>query len=182
MARTKRPRAPSTGGSCDSDQTALDRVAKSKTSNELAESLVEAHLEGHLQRKRLHMFEKGRLNQDLERCLKANLETLKKRMHRGEETVEFCFAHTYHEYEPNQEDVRAALPPELKALSELQWLGSARLLATKVFTVTVTGVSRAHTTKRDWVIGIEVDKDYLQDARATALNAALERGDAVEKE
>jgi hypothetical protein len=177
MARTKRPRTPSTGGRDI-------QLASSLTSNELAESLVEAHLNGFLGRKRVYAFEKRRLNQDLERCLKTNWETLKKRMNKGEETVEFCFEHNYYEYEPSEDEVREALPPDLKALSSLQWARSADCNAL-AFRVTVTGVRRplpASTNKRDWVIGIEVDRDYLADARAAALTAALERGEDVEEE
>ena len=152
--------------------------------NELAESLVEAHLNGFLGRKRVYAFEKRRLNQDLERCLKDNLEFLKKRMSNGEETVEFCFQHNYHEYEPSEEEVRAALPPDLKALSDLEWAPSADKTE-PIFKVTVTGVRRPlpdNTNRRDWVIGIEIDSDYFADARATVLNAALERGEDVEEE
>lgn len=172
MARTKRPRAPSKGGRDPNQGIAFP------SHNELAESLVEAHLEGFLGRKRLHAYEKGRMNQDLERCLQTNWETLKKRMNKGEETVEFCFEHNYHEYEPNEAEVREALPPELKALSNWQWIHSGE----PAFKVTVTGVGRGQTSIRDWVIGIEADKDYLADIRATALNAALERGEDVEEE
>jgi len=180
MARTKRPRVSSTGGRNDPSVT-----RSSNARNELAESLLEAHVQGFLGRKRVHAFEKSRLNEDLERCLKDNWETLKKRMDQGEETVEFCFQHKYHEYEPSEEDVRAALPPDLKALPDLQWTHSVELCAAKVFTVTVTGVRRslpARTGTRDWVIGIEVNGDYLTDARAAALAAAVERGEDVEEE
>ena len=177
MARTKRPRAPSTGGR---DVP----LASPPPCNELAESLVEAHVNGFIGRKRVHAYEKGHLDQDLVRRLKANWETLKKRMNKGEETVEFCFQHNYHEYEPSEDEVREALPPDLKALSSLQWAPSADCTAL-AFRVTVTGVRRplpASTNKRDWVIGIEVDRDYLAAARAAALTAALERGEDVEEE
>ena len=159
-------------------------MASSPPLNELAESLVKAHLNGFLGRKRVYAFEKRRLNQDLERCPKANWETLKKRMEKGEETVEFCFQHNYHEYEPSEDEVREALPPDLKALPSLQWTRSADCTEL-AFRVTVTGMPRhllASTNKRDWVIGIEVNGDYLADARASALTAALERGEDVEEE
>jgi len=178
MARTKRPRGPSTGAHIDPLGTLF-----SNARNELAESLLEAHLEGFLGRKRVHSLEKSRLNQDLDRCLKANWETLKKRMNQGEETVEFCFQHNYHEYEPSQEEVQAALPPDLQALPNMEWAHSAD--RTKpIFTVTVTSVQRslpAARGKRDWVIGIEVNGDYLTDVRAAALTAALKHGDNVEE-
>ena len=175
MARTKRPRTPSTGGR-------NDPLPSFPARNELAKTLVEAHLEGFLGRKRVHAFKKARLNQDLERCLKANWETLKKRMNQGEETVEFCFKHNYHEYEPSKEEVQAALPPDLKVLSDLEWAPSADQTE-PIFKVTVTGVRQwRETVERDWVIGIEVDGDYLANARNKALTAALERGDDVERE
>ena len=150
--------------------------------NELAKTLVEEHLEGFLGRKRVHAFEKSRLKQDLERCLKDNLEFLKKRMNQGEETVEFCFKHNYHEYEPTKEEVRAALPPDLQALSDLKWAPSVNKTE-PIFKVTVTGVRQwRDTVESDWVIGIEIDRNYFADARNKALNAALERGDCVERE
>jgi len=180
MARTKRPRTPSKRAS----PTPEKPTRFSNARNELAESLLEAHREGFLGRKRVHAYEKSLLSEHLERCLKANWETLKKRMNQGEETVAFCFQHKYHEYEPSEEDVRAALPPDLKALSDLQWTRSADCTE-KIFTVAVTGVQRslpARTGTRDWVIGIQVNGDYLTNVRAAALTAALERGEDVEEE
>ena len=143
----------------------------------LADRLVGAHLEGYLGRKRVYTFEKGHLKRDLQRCLDNCLELLAKRMHKGDETVEFCFQPTYSRYVPSREDVLAALPPELKALEEdVEWPerdGSP-------FTITVTSVGDTGTRNESWVIGIEVDKHYLAESRKAALDAALEESENVE--
>lgn len=143
----------------------------------LADRLVRAHIEGYLGRKRVYMFEKEHLKRDLQRSLDKGLELLTKRMHQGDETVEFCFQPIYSLYVPSREDVLAALPPELKALEEdVEWPerdGSP-------FTITVTSVGDAGTRNESWVIGIEVDKHYLHERRKAALDAALEDGEHVE--
>lgn len=175
MARTRRPCEHSTGGRGEKRQ----RTEAQEKACKLAERLVKSHLEGYLGRKRVHMFEKGRMNQDLQRCLDKCLEQLTKRMHNGEETVEFCFQPNYFEYRPTREDVLAALPPELKALEEgVEWPERDA----SPFRITVTGVGDVGARNESWVIGIEVDKTYLDECRKEALNAAVRHGDDVEAE
>ena len=172
MARTKRHCEPSTGGRGEKRQ----RTEAQEKACKLAERLVESHLEGYLGRKRLWMFEKCKMNQDLQRCLDKSLDQLTRRMHNGEETVEFCFMPNYHEYTPTREDVLAALPPELKALEErVQWPERDA----SPFTITVTSVVDALTRKESWAIGIEVDGTYLEEIRKAALDAALQNGEDV---
>lgn len=176
MARTKPPCAPSTGGRGGKRQ----RTEAQEKACKLAERLLESHIEGYLGRKRVHMFEKCRMNQDLQRCLDKCLDQLTKRMHNGEETVEFCFQPNYLEYRPTREDVVAALPPELKALEDcVEWPPEGN---SSPFSITVTGVGDAGARNESWVIGIEVDKTYLDESRRAALAAALDNGDDVEEE
>lgn len=173
MARTKRPCDHSTGGRGEKRQ----RTEAQEKACKLADRLVGAHLEGYLGRKRVYMYEKRRLKQDLQRCLDTFLERLTKRMRDGDETVEFCFEPNYMHYVPTREDVLEALPPELKALEEdVEWPE----LDASPFTITVTSVGDAGTRNESWAIGIEVDKAYLKGCRVEALNAALKHGEDVE--
>jgi|SaaInlV_125m_DNA_1040241.scaffolds.fasta_scaffold121800_1 hypothetical protein len=159
MARTKRHCA-STGGRANQRARTAEKACK------MGKSLVRAHLEGFIGRKRVHAYEKARLKQDLQSCLDSNQETLMKRMHQGEETVEFCFGHNYYEYRPQQEEVREALPAELKELVEgVVWAKTGQT----PFTLTVTGACEGQQGRVDWVIGIAVESGYLKEARDAAL-------------
>ena len=114
MARTRRPCEHSTGGRGEKRQ----RTEAQEKAIKLADRLVRSHVEGYVGRKRVYMYEKRRLKQDLQRCLDRFLERLTRRMHDGDETVEFLFEPSFTLYVPTREDVLEALPPELKALAE----------------------------------------------------------------
>ncbi len=173
MARTRRPCEHSTGGRGEKRQ----RTEGQEKAIKLADRLVRSHVEGYIQRKRVYMYEKRRLKQDLQRCLDRFLERLTRRMHDGDETVEFLFEPSFMLYVPTREDVLEALPPELKALEEdVEWPERDA----SPFTITVTSVGEAGTRNESWAIGIEVDKAYLKECREEALNTALKHGDDVE--
>ena len=178
MARNRRPRELPAGGPDPKRQ----KTEVQEKAIELAHALVGAHLEGYIQRKRLYMFEKRRLNQDLQNCLDKNMEHLTKRMHNGDETVEFCFQPTYRFYAPTREEVLAALPPHLQALEEgVEWPGVKCPEGKRTpFTITVTWAGDPRVSGQCWVVGIEVDKHYLQMSRKHALEVALKSGDDVE--
>ena len=92
--------------------------------NRLACRMVDAHIQGHLERKRLREYEKGRLAHDLQRCLEDAEPRMAREMKGGANCVGFEFEPKYRHYVPTEAEVQAALPEEILMFeqnSSFQW-------------------------------------------------------------
>ena len=169
------PETDDNGDSSSDEMVPVDAAAAAKSFsqvNRLACRMVDAHVQGHLERQRLREYEKSRLTHDLQRCLDDAEPRMTREMKDGANRVWFNFEPKYHQYVPTEDEVRAALPEEIKMFTEdssFQWY------YTLSFSWKDTPGLPGLALQAVFQVGLEFKEAFLRAYRDEAYNHELEQ-------
>lgn len=139
--------------------------------NRLAWRMVNAHVQGHLERQRLREYEKSRLTHDLQRCLDDAEPRMLKEMKDGANRVGFDFEPKYRIYKPTEDEVRAALPEDIKMFkqdSSFQWY----------YTLAFRWKDTPSALQAVFEVGLQLQEAFLKAYRDEAYKHELEQRDS----